>query len=182
MKSDNHASVPARLGATRCLLLTLLFAIASGSLPALAETGHVSEADLVLPDLADASLVAFFGATSGWTLLSYGLLVCLGGLIFGAVIYRQIFRLPVHRSMAEVSELIYETCKTYMITQGKFLLVLQALTAVIMIGYFYFVQQLPATDVGLILIFSRVGIAGSFAVAWFGIRINSLANSRTAFA
>jgi K(+)-stimulated pyrophosphate-energized sodium pump len=84
--------------------------------------------------------------------------------------------------MAEVSELIYETCKTYMITQGKFLLILEAFTAAIMIGYFYFVQQLPVPDVGLILAFSLVGIAGSFGVAWFGIRINTLANSRTAFA
>ncbi|MGB7989314.1 MAG: sodium-translocating pyrophosphatase [Candidatus Methylophosphatis roskildensis] len=182
MKSNNHASVTAWLDGPRCLLLILLLAIAAGSIPALAATGHVSEADLVLPDLSDGSLVAFLGGMSGWTLLSYGLLVCLGGLIFGAVIYRQIYQLPVHRSMAEVSELIYETCKTYMITQGKFLLVLQALTAVIMIGYFYFIQHLPATDVGLILIFSLVGIAGSFAVAWFGIRINTLANSRTAFA
>ncbi|MEI2770649.1 MAG: sodium-translocating pyrophosphatase [Candidatus Competibacter sp.] len=166
----------------RRLLLTLLFAIGSGSLPALAATGHVSEANLVLPDLADASLVAFFGGTSGWTLLFYGLLVCLGGLIFGGVIYRQILRLPAHRSMTEVSELIYETCKTYMITQGRFLLILEAFTAVIMIGYFYFVQQLPLPDVGLILAFSLVGIAGSYLVAWFGIRINTLANSRTAFA
>ncbi|HAS50928.1 MAG TPA: sodium-translocating pyrophosphatase [Gammaproteobacteria bacterium] len=166
----------------RGLLITLLLAIGSASLPALASTGHVSESNLVLPNLADASLVAFFGGTSGWTLLSYGLLVCLGGLIFGGVIYHQILHLPVHRSMAEVSELIYETCKTYMITQGKFLLILEAFTAVIMIGYFYFIQQLPVSDVGLILAFSLVGIAGSYLVAWFGIRINTLANSRTAFA
>jgi K(+)-stimulated pyrophosphate-energized sodium pump len=102
--------------------------------------------------------------------------------VFGGVIYYQIVRLPVHRSMAEVSELIYETCKTYMITQGKFLLILEAFTAVIMIGYFYFIQHLPVSDVGLILAFSLVGIAGSYLVAWFGIRINTLANSRTAFA
>ncbi len=182
MTLGNPALLPVRRAALLRLLLTMLVAIGPGALPALAATGHVSEANLVLPDLGDASLVAFFGEMSGWTLLSYGLLVCLGGLIFGGVIYQQIFRLPVHRSMAEVSELIYETCKTYMITQGKFLLMLQALTAVIMVGYFYFVQQLPAADVGLILAFSLVGIAGSFAVAWFGIRINTLANSRTAFA
>ena len=181
MTFGNFAFVLARR-VVRCLLLTLLFTIGAGSLPALAATGHVSEANLVLPDLGDASLVAFFGGTSGWTLLSYGLLVCLGGLIFGGVIYRQILHLPVHRSMAEVSELIYETCKTYMITQGKFLLILEAFTAVIMVGYFSFVQQLPVPDVGLILAFSLVGIAGSYLVAWFGIRINTLANSRTAFA
>jgi K(+)-stimulated pyrophosphate-energized sodium pump len=84
--------------------------------------------------------------------------------------------------MAEVSELIYETCKTYMITQGKFLLILEGFTAVIMIGYFYFVQGLSVHDVAVIIAFSLVGIAGSFGVAWFGIRINTFANSRTAFA
>ena len=182
MTFGNLAFMRAWPGTARRLLLTLLFAICSGSLSALAATGHTSEADLVLPDLGDTSLISFLGGMSGSTLLSYGLLVCIGGLIFGAVIYGQIRRLPVHRTMAEVSELIYETCKTYMITQGKFLLILQAFTAVLMIGYFYFVQQLPVPDVALILVFSLVGIAGSFAVAWFGIRINTLANSRTAFA
>ncbi|MBK8337968.1 MAG: sodium-translocating pyrophosphatase [Sterolibacteriaceae bacterium] len=182
MTFGNPASAPARRDVLRCLLLALFGIIGFGSLPALAATEHVSEASLVLPDLADRSLVAFFGTISGWTLLSYGLLVCLGGLVFGGVIYSQIRRLPVHRSMAEVSDLIYETCKTYMITQGKFLLILEAFTAVIMIGYFYFVQQLAVSDVALILAFSLVGIAGSYMVAWFGIRINTLANSRTAFA
>jgi K(+)-stimulated pyrophosphate-energized sodium pump len=167
---------------TRLLSLLLLCSIGPGALSALAATGHTSEVDLVLPNLGDTALISFLGGMSGATLLSYGLLVCLAGLIFGAVIYRQIRDLPVHRTMAEVSELIYETCKTYMFTQGKFLLILQACTAVLMIGYFYFVQHLPASDVVLILAFSLVGIAGSFAVAWFGIRINTLANSRTAFA
>ena len=173
--------VPAWRGVTLRLLSMLFLAVVPGSLPVLAATGHVTEADLVLPDLGNVSLVTFLGGVSGWTLLSYGLLVCLGGLAFGAIIYRQILRLPVHRSMAEVSELIYETCKTYMITQGKFLLILEAFTAVIMVGYFYFVQRLPVPDVALILVFSLIGIAGSFVVAWFGIRINTLANSRTAF-
>ncbi|MBK7422362.1 MAG: sodium-translocating pyrophosphatase [Propionivibrio sp.] len=182
MTYGNSAYVPAWRNLARLLLFTLLFIVGLSSLPALASTGHVSEANLVLPDLGDLSLVSFLGGMSGWSLLSYGLLICLGGLVFGAIIYRQIHSLPVHGSMAEVSELIYETCKTYMITQGKFLLILQALTAVLMVGYFYFVQQLPVPDVALILAFSLVGIAGSFAVAWFGIRINTLANSRTAFA
>ncbi len=166
----------------RRLFLALMAFLSLSSPPALASSGHVSEANLILPDLSDLSLATFVGGMSGWTLLSYGLLICLGGLTFGAVAYRQISRLPVHRSMAEVSELIYETCKTYMVTQGRFLLILQALTAVLMIGFFYFVQRLPASHVALILAFSVVGIAGSFAVAWFGIRINTLANSRTAFA
>jgi len=182
MKFGHSSLGSAGPGVMRRLLMILLFFVGSASLSAFAATGHTSEVDLVLPNLGDASLISFLGGMSGSALLSYGLLVCLGGLIFGAVIYRQIRDLPVHRTMAEVSELIYETCKTYMFTQGKFLLILQACTAVLMIGYFYFVQHLPVSDVLLILAFSLVGIAGSFAVAWFGIRINTLANSRTAFA
>ncbi len=167
---------------TMGLLSWMLLAAVGWGAPAAASTGHVSEANLVLPDLADKALASFLGGMSGWTLLSYGLWIAIAGLVFGGVIYRQIQRLPVHRSMAEVSELIYETCKTYMITQGKFLLILEAFTAVIMIGYFYFVQKLGVGEVALILAFSLVGIAGSFVVAWFGIRINTFANSRTAFA
>ena len=183
MTFAHNALAPPRASLATYLLSALLVFLALTSLPALAAAGgHVSEVNLVLPDLADSALVSFFGGISGWTLLSYGLLVAVGGLTFGAVIYRRIRRLPVHRSMAEISELIYETCKTYMITQGKFLLILQALTAVIMIGYFYFVQQLAVSEVATILAFSVIGIAGSFGVAWFGIRINTLANSRTAFA
>ena len=162
------------------LMLPMLLGWVAG--PAYASGGHVSEANLVLPNLADTTLVSFLGGLSGWSLLSYGLIICIGGLAFGAIIYSQIRQLPVHRTMAEVSELIYETCKTYMITQGKFLLILEAFTAVIMVGYFYGVQQMSISEVALIIGFSLVGIAGSFGVAWFGIRINTLANSRTAFA
>jgi K(+)-stimulated pyrophosphate-energized sodium pump len=182
MTKDNLRCLPEWSNAAWRLLLLWLISMSAGVLPAMASTGHVSEANLVLPDLGDLSLASFLGGISGSALLSYGLLVCFGGLVFGVIIYRQIHRMPVHQSMAEVSELIYETCKTYMITQGKFLMILEAFTAVIMIGYFYFVQQLPVPDVALILVFSMVGIAGSFGVAWFGIRINTLANSRTAFA
>ncbi len=168
--------------------LNRLLAIASGavSLPAMASGG---EANLVLPNLGDAGLATFLGGMTGSTLLGWGLVICVLGLVFGAIIYNQVKNLPVHRSMAEVSELIYETCKTYMFTQGKFLLILEAFIAVIIIGYFGFVAQnpqggagLPASEVLLILAFSLVGIAGSFGVAWFGIRINTFANSRTAFA
>lgn len=158
-------------------------ALALASFPVHAnEAGHVSEANLVLPDLADKALATFLGGMSGWALLSWGILICLAGLVFGAVIYGQIKRMPVHKSMADVSELIYETCKTYMVTQGKFLLILEAFIAVIIVLYFGLVQQLGAGEVLLILLFSVIGIAGSYGVAWFGIRINTLANSRTAFA
>ena len=141
-----------------------------------------SEANLVLPKLGDPTLATFLGALTGAQLLAAGLLVCLLGLAFGGMIYRQIKALPTHRSMAEVSELIYATCKTYMLTQGKFLLFLELFIALIILAYFGGVQQLGAGEVTLILAFSLVGIAGSFGVAWFGIRINTLANSRTAFA
>lgn len=158
-------------------------ALSLGVVPAFASSAeHVSEASLVLPNLADIGLASFLWGVSGWTLLSWGLLVCLGGLIFGAVFYGQIQRMPVHKSMADVSELIYETCKTYMITQGKFLLILEAFIAVIIVTYFGWVQHLGVGEVAMILGFSLVGIAGSYGVAWFGIRINTLANSRTAFA
>jgi K(+)-stimulated pyrophosphate-energized sodium pump len=149
---------------------------------AVAPAAHASEANLVLPRLDDLATASFLWGVTGWQLLSVGLLVCVGGLIFGAVFYEQIRRLPAHRSMLEVSELIYETCKTYMITQGKFLLILEAFVATIIVAYFGWVQHMSATDVGIIVAFSLVGIAGSFGVAWFGIRINTFANSRTAFA
>jgi K(+)-stimulated pyrophosphate-energized sodium pump len=136
----------------------------------------------VLPSFSDPQLATFLGSMTGSSLLTLGLFVCLAGLLFGAVIYTQVKKLPVHRSMAEVSDLIYETCKTYMQTQGKFLLILEAFIAVIIIAYFGWVQHMAAMEVALILAFSLIGIAGSFGVAWFGIRINTLANSRTAFA
>jgi K(+)-stimulated pyrophosphate-energized sodium pump len=159
-----------------------LLPLGASGVPASAAPAHVTEANLVLPDLGDPALASFFGGLSGWTLLAWGLLLCVGGLIFGAFIYHRIRRLPTHRAMAEVSELIYETCKTYMLTQGKFLLILQGFIAVIMVGYFSGIQRLPAAEVLLILAFSLIGIAGSMGVAWFGIRVNTLANSRTAFA
>ncbi|HEU4595449.1 MAG TPA: sodium-translocating pyrophosphatase [Pyrinomonadaceae bacterium] len=137
------------------------------------------EANLVLPDL---ERVEFLGDTSGRTLLMIGLAVCALGLLFGLLIYMNLKQLPVHRSMREISELIYETCKTYLITQGKFILILEAFIAVIIILYFGVLLDFEATRVIVILLFSLVGIAGSYGVAWFGIRVNTFANSRTAFA
>jgi len=170
-------------GVVRKLLSIGVFGLSA--LPALA----TSEANLVLPNLGDPKLATFLGGMTGASLLSWGLLICVLGLVFGAIIYTQVNKLPVHKSMAEVSELIYETCKTYMITQGKFLLILEAFIAVVIVAYFGFVAHgadgtvgLPASEVLLILAFSLIGIAGSYGVAWFGIRINTLANSRTAFA
>lgn len=137
-----------------------------------------SEAELVLPDL---SSVSFLGQT-GHNLLMWGLGVCALGLIFGLVIYSQLKNMPVHRSMKEISELIYETCKTYLLTQGKFILLLELFIGAIMVYYFGVLRHFEVKKVAVIVLFSLIGIAGSYAVAWFGIRINTLANSRTAFA
>jgi len=146
------------------------------------EHGGGGEANLTLPDL---STVNFFGI-NGHALLMIGLLFCAGGLLFGLAIYVQLKNSPVHRTMLEISELIYETCKTYLITQGKFILLLWAFIAVIISLYFGYlapVQGHPiAVTLPIILAFSLIGIAGSYGVAWFGIRVNTFANSRTAFA
>ncbi|MGD0799916.1 MAG: sodium-translocating pyrophosphatase [Terracidiphilus sp.] len=154
-------------------------------LPAFAgaqEKAAGGEASLTLPDL---SSVNFLGI-NGHMILSYGLLFCAAGLLFGLVIYQQLKNLPVHKSMREISELIYETCKTYLITQGKFILVLWAFIAVIISLYFGYLAPVPNKPIWvtlpIILGFSLVGIAGSYGVAWFGIRVNTFANSRTAFA
>jgi K(+)-stimulated pyrophosphate-energized sodium pump len=148
------------------------------------------EANLVLPDLG---LVDFNGI-NGRTLLIAGLGVCVLGLAFGMVIFVQLRNLPVHRSMREISELIYETCKTYLITQGKFILILWLFIGIITAIYFgrlasttdpetgQLVHGFPLFKVAVILLFSLIGIAGSYGVAWFGIRVNTFANSRAAFA
>lgn len=141
-------------------------------------SASASEKDLVLPDLSSVQFVGMPGSQ----LLTAGLAVCVFGLVFGLVIFNQLKNLPVHRSMHEISELIYETCKTYLITQGKFILMLEVLIGIIMVIYFGILEHSPASQVLIILFFSLVGIAGSYGVAWFGIRVNTFANSRTAFA
>lgn len=138
-----------------------------------------SEANLVMPDL---SQVSFLGGISGSALLTIGLLVCIFGLAFGFIQFNSIKKLPVHKSMLEVSELIYETCKTYLITQGKFIIILEALLAIIIFIYFFFLSNFALIKVLTIILCSIVGILGSYAVAWFGMRINTFANSRAAFA
>ncbi|MGK2933785.1 MAG: sodium-translocating pyrophosphatase [Gemmatimonadaceae bacterium] len=136
------------------------------------------EANLVVPDLSGAT----FMGVEGTTLLLWGMGVCVLGLLFGLVIYRQLKRLPVHGSMLEISELIYETCKTYLIQQGKFLLILEVFIGLVILLYFGVLLDFEAKRVAIILLFSLVGIGGSYGVAWFGIRVNTFANSRTAFA
>ncbi|MGE0460197.1 MAG: sodium-translocating pyrophosphatase [Vicinamibacterales bacterium] len=141
--------------------------------------GHApgGEINIQLPDLNQGD---FLGMT-GHQILLTGLVVCVLGLLFGAWTYVGVKNLPVHRSMAEVSDLIYETCKAYLIQQGKFLLILELFIGAIMIAYFMLIG-LEAYKIAIVLIFSLIGIGGSYGVAWYGIRINTLANSRTAFA
>jgi len=140
------------------------------------------EANLKLPDL---SSVQFHGV-NGRSLLMAGLVVCALGLVFGIAVFMQLKNMPVHASMLEVSELIYETCKTYLTTQGKFILLLWTFIAVIIGAYYGWLNPIPGKPVvltlAIILAFSLVGIAGSYGVAWFGIRVNTFANSRAAFA
>src|SRR5439155_5395794 len=149
---------------------------------ALAQSTHEvgGEASLKLPDL---SQVLFLGI-DGHRLLMIGILFCIFGLGFGLVIYTRLKKMPVHRAMLEISELIYETCKTYLITQGRFLLILWLFIGAIVALYFGTLAQttnaagavvrgFPAMKVLIILLFSLIGIAGSYGVAWFGIRVNT---------
>jgi K(+)-stimulated pyrophosphate-energized sodium pump len=136
------------------------------------------EASLVLPDLGQAQFLGM----NGRALLSLGLLVCLAGLLFGMWIYRGLRDLPVHAAMREVSELIYATCKTYLAQQGKFILLLEAFIAVVIVVYFGVLRDFEFIKVAVIVLSSLVGIMGSVGVAWFGIRVNTFANSRSAFA
>jgi K(+)-stimulated pyrophosphate-energized sodium pump len=165
------------------LVLSVTAALAASAQPAFASQPAAApavggEASLVLPDL---SVVDFHGI-NGRTLLMGGLVICALGLGFGLLTFMQLKNLPVHASMREVSELIYETCKTYLITQGKFILILEVFIGVIMIFYFGVLSHLDVLRVVIILIFSLIGIGGSYGVAWFGIRVNTFANSRAAFA
>jgi len=160
-------------------MISLLSAMA-GAAPSSGGGGKVihSEADLVLPDFHS---IKFLGM-SGWTLLALGLAVCAIGLLFGMSIYNQLKKAPVHKSMKDVSELIYATCKTYLETQGKFIALLWVLIGTIIVIYFGVLEEVPLGKVAAIAGFSIIGILGSYGVAWFGIRVNNFANSRSAFA
>jgi K(+)-stimulated pyrophosphate-energized sodium pump len=171
-----------------CLLAVLLASLAA-PLPALAQAAPAApaatashagggEASLRMPDVGSIQLMG----VNGRTLLLAGLVVCVLGLAFGLVIFRRIKNLPVHASMRDISELIYETCKTYLVTQGKFILILEIFIGLVILLYFGVLLRLEPMRVLIILLFSLIGIGGSYGVAWFGMRINTFANSRTAFA
>jgi K(+)-stimulated pyrophosphate-energized sodium pump len=182
---NNNLTTPRQLSAISragrsLLILAVTLAFASlGASPAFAQSHGGGEASLVLPDL---SSVTFFGGIDGHNLLLAGIVVCMLGLLFGLAMYMNLKKLPVHRAMREISELIYETCKTYLITQGKFILILEIFIGIVIVLYFGFLVGMEPFRVAIILAFSLVGIAGSYGVAWFGIRVNTFANSRTAFA
>ncbi len=143
-------------------------------------SSHGGEVNLVLPE--EMSTVTVLGGMTGHTLLLAGLLVCVLGLTFGVLVYTQLRKLPVHSAMREVSELIYTTCKAYLVKQGKFLMVLWGFIAAVIVVYYGFLIELPWGRVAIVIAFSLVGMAGSYSVAWFGIRVNTFANSRVAFA
>ncbi len=168
-------------GALLPAALLLIATVAAPAALAAGEGGHHGggEASLILPDLSSAK---FVGGIDGHTLLLAGLVISALGAVFGLVIYTQLKNMAVHKAMLEISELIYETCKTYLLTQGKFLAILELFIAVIIVLYFGVLQKFEAIRVVIILLFSVVGILGSYGVAWFGIRVNTFANSRTAFA
>lgn len=159
---------------------------ATGAASAAAAHHGGGEASLVVPNLGDTSIASFFGGMPGSTLLYGGIVVCALGMLFAFATFASLRSAPVHKSMLEVSELIYETCKTYLVTQLKFIMILELFIGAIIVYYFgiaqhYFAEG-KALQVFIILLFSLIGIAGSCVVAWFGIRVNTFANSRTAFA
>src|SRR5579863_3850319 len=169
-----------RRGLAGIFLFSLVMMLSSATL-AVAQTPEEAgggEANLKLPDL---SQVKFLGI-DGHTLLTFGIIFCVFGLLFGLYIYRDLKHLPVHKAIKSISHIIYETCKTYLITQGKFLMMLWVFIAVVIVIYFGVLLKYEIGRVLIILLFSIIGIAGSYGVAWFGIRVNTYANSRTAFA
>src|SRR6266704_4381623 len=170
---------------SRCLKFTK-FGAAAACFALLAASTRADEAggesNLKLPDLSQVSFLRM----DGHKLLLFGIVFCLFGLAFGLTIYMRLKSLPVHKSMRDISELIYETCKTYLTTQGKFLLLLWVFIAIVIVLYFGVLAPVPGkpvtTTLPIILFFSLLGMAGSYSVSWFGIRVNTFANSRTAFA
>src|SRR4051812_4060549 len=163
-----------------CIVIRSLFRFSAAALFVLTcvSTAAASEAELVLPDLSSQTFLGL----NGRVLLMIGLVISLAGGAFGITTFIKLRNLPVHKSMRDVSELIYATCKTYLFTQGKFILLLELFIGAVMVIYFGWLRHYSAERVAIIVAFSLVGIAGSYGVAWFGIRINTYANSRAAFA
>src|ERR1700687_956183 len=187
--AEGEMRVTLQRGLGRVIVPILLVGLMSAA-PAAALAGQLEapsaaapaggEANLVVPDLSTVDFLG--GVVNGRSLLMGGLAVCALGLLFGLLTFTQLRNLPVHPAMREVSELIYETCKTYLVTQGKFILLLEVFIGTIIVVYFGWLRHFEPAKVVTIVVMSLIGIAGSYGVAWFGIRINTFANSRTAFA
>jgi len=139
------------------------------------------EADIILPPLDQVQFSAF-GGISGLSIMYVGLFICIIGLIFAIIQYKQTNNLPAHKSMLNISSIIWETCKSYLTQQGKFLIALWVLIAACMVYYFIVLSHKSIGEMAVILSSSILGILGSYGVAWFGMRINTKANSRAAFA
>ncbi|MDD5008230.1 MAG: sodium-translocating pyrophosphatase [Syntrophorhabdaceae bacterium] len=148
----------------------------------MAPLAFAGEADIVLPDLSQVSFNMFGGSISGLSIMYFGIIICFVGLIFAIIQANQTKNLPAHKSMLDVSEIIWQTCKSYLTQQGKFLIILWVLIAICMVYYFMGLSHAPFGNMIIILLASVLGILGSYGVAWFGMRINTWANSRTAFA
>ncbi len=162
---------PVSIFSSICIMLLLL-----------ATHAFAGEADIVLPDLSKVSFNIFGGAMNGLSIMYFGLVVCLVGLVFAIIQYNQTKNTPAHKSMLDVSDIIWETCKSYLAQQGKFLVILWVLIAICIVYYFAGLQGASFFNIIVILFCSVLGILGSYGVAWFGMRINTRANSRTAFA
>ncbi|HLA04934.1 MAG TPA: sodium-translocating pyrophosphatase [Syntrophales bacterium] len=160
----------------------LLSFIAAFGLTFSGSVAFAGEADIKLPDLSNVIFNIAGGTVAGLSILYWGLVICATGMIFGLIQYKQTKDLPAHKSMLDVSAIIWETCKTYLTQQGKFLAFLWVLIAICIVYYFAGLQSAPFNAVLIILFCSVMGILGSYGVAWFGIRINTVANSRAAFA
>lgn len=170
------------LGALGALPFALLLCGFARPLPAAEDPSsnvHGGEANLVLPDLSQVTVI---GGFSGQTLLIIGLIVCLLGLGFGLATYMQLKKMPVHGSMLEVAELIYATCQAYLKKQGRFLLILWVFITAVIVIYYKVLVGFPWGKMLIVVAFSLLGMAGSYSVAWFGIRVNTFANARTAYA
>lgn len=155
--------------------------VAIVSLLILPAASFASEADLAIPDL-HSSTFAFFGGMNGWYLMLYGAIVIAGTLSISLFLRHQVKKLPAHKSMLDVADTIYKTCSTYLVQQGKFLIYLFIIIGSLMTYYFLVLQGQGVPVILLVLFFSVVGMVGSYSVAWFGIRVNTYANARTAFA
>ena len=158
------------------------FVLLMGMLLLASVSAHASEADLAIPDLHEGMFHIFGGAISAWDFLLYGALIITGTLGFSIYLFYRIKRLPAHGSMLKVAATIYATCRTYLTQQGRFLLMLFGLIAIVLCVYFFGLVGQSVSTVAQVLLFSIVGMAGSYAVAWYGIRVNTYANARTAFA